>query len=120
MYIVVVSILLLCAAVNCVLSMLCLTGIKPQKVQLKLTVKYKKLQPCLSLTDVIEREIKVWFGTLNKIWGPPGQTTSNGFCSSNDCTGDEINVKVTCATSGKRRRRAAEEGVADVTVDGLP
>ena len=43
---------------------------------------------------------------------------SNGFCSSNDC--NEINVKVTCSTPGKRRRRAAEEGVADVTVDGLP
>ncbi|KAI0213907.1 hypothetical protein LSAT2_001006 [Lamellibrachia satsuma] len=94
------------------------TDIKTQKVQLKLTVRYKQLQPCSPLINQIAREIKVWFGKLNQIWGTSGHNMSNGFCSSDNC--NEINVKVTCLTPGKRRRRAAEEGVADATVYGLP
>ncbi|KAK2159046.1 hypothetical protein NP493_1752g00003 [Ridgeia piscesae] len=93
------------------------TEIKPQKVQLKLTVTYKQLKPCSSVKDAIAGEIRIWFVNLNKIWGTSAQRTSNGFCSSDDC--NEIKIDVKCGPTGRRRRRAAEEGVADVTVDDV-
>ena len=105
------------ADVNCNLLFVSCTEIKPQKVQLKLTVTYKQLKPCSSVKDAIAGEIRIWFVNLNKIWGTSAQRTSNGFCSSDDC--NEIKIDVKCGPTGRRRRRAAEEGVADVTVDDV-
>ena len=96
---------------------ICFTEMKPQKVQLKLTVTYKQLKPCSSVKDAIAGEIRVWFANLNKIWGASAQSTSKGVCSSDDC--NEIKIDVKCGSPGKRRRRAAEEGVADVTVEDV-
>ncbi|KAK2180165.1 hypothetical protein NP493_454g00003 [Ridgeia piscesae] len=93
------------------------TEIKPQKVQLKLTVTYKQLKPCSSVKDAIAGEIRMWFKNLNKIWGTSAQSTSKGFCSSDKCK--EIKIDVKCGPTGRRRRRAAEEGVAEVTVDDV-
>ena len=86
-------------------------------MQLKLTVTYKILKPCSSVINAIAGEIRIWFAKLNKIWGTSAQRTSNGFCSSDDC--NEIKIDVKCGPTGRRRRRAAEEDVAEVTVDDV-
>ena len=99
------------------MSCACLTDIKTQKVQLKLTATYKQLHPCSLYKDKLAAEIKVWFAKLNTKWGRSDQDTFSGFCSSDDC--NEIDVKVKCSPSGKRRRREVEQGVAYITVDDL-
>ncbi|KAK2171567.1 hypothetical protein NP493_1041g00014 [Ridgeia piscesae] len=50
-------------------------------------------------------------------WGVSDQDTYSGFCSSDGC--NELDVKVKCSPSGKRKRREVEQGIAYITVDDL-